>query len=93
MKVQQLLLLNAAARLYQYLMVYISVAIPRRRDPGAERPFRLPLGVTIPVLAAALCVRLFTQQPLVNLLAALAALAAGLVLYALGRFWSPSPRD
>jgi amino acid transporter len=88
---QQLLLLNVAARLYQYLMVCISVVILRLRNPEDERPFRLPLGVTIPVLAAGLCVLLFTQQPLVNLLAALGALAAGLALYAVGGSRSPAP--
>lgn len=81
----QLLLLNVAARLYQYLMVCVSVVIQRRRDPVAERPFRLPFGVAIPVVAALLCAALFTQQPLVNILVAVGALAAGLVLYALGR--------
>jgi amino acid transporter len=81
----QLLLLNVAARLFQYLMVCVSVVILRRRDPLAERPFRLPLGVTIPVVAAVLCAALFTQQPLVNVLVAVGALAVGLVLYALAR--------
>lgn len=81
----QLLLLNVAARLYQYLMVCVSVVIQRRRDPLAERPFRLPLGVTIPSVAAILCAALFTQQPIVNILVAIGALAVGLVLYALGR--------
>lgn len=81
----QLLLLNVAARLFQYLMVCVSVVVLRRRDPLAERPFRLPLGVTIPAVAAILCVALFTQQPLVNILVAIGALAVGLVLYALGR--------
>jgi amino acid transporter len=80
----QLILLNVAARLYQYFMVCVSVAIQRRRDPLAERPFRLPFGVTIPVVAV-LCVALFTQQPLVNILVAVGALAAGLLLYLVGR--------
>ena len=80
-----------AARLYQYLMVCISVVILRLRNPEAERPFRLPLGLTIPVLAAGLCVLLLTQQPLVNLLAALGALAVGLTLYAVGGSRSPAP--
>lgn len=81
----QLLLLNVAARLFQYLMVCLSVVIQRRRDPLAERPFRLPFGVTIPVVAAILCVALFTRQPPVNILVAVGALAVGLVLYVLGR--------
>lgn len=87
---QQLLLLNVAARLYQYLMVALSVAVLRLRYPDAERPFRLPLGPAIPLIAAALCVLLFTRQPLVNLLAALGALVVGLVLYAVGRRRGPA---
>ena len=81
----QLLLLNVAARLYQYLMVCLSVVILRRRDPLAERPFRLPFGITIPFIAALLCAALFTQQPLVNILVAVGALVVGLLLYLVGR--------
>ena len=81
----QLLLLNVAARLYQYFMVCLSVAILRYRQPDARRPFRLPLGITIPAVAAVLCISLVTQQPPVNLLLALGALAVGLVLYLAGR--------
>ncbi len=81
----QLLLLNVAARLYQYFMVCLSVAILRYRQPDARRPFRLPLGITIPAVAAVLCIGLVTQQPPVNLLLALGALAVGLVLYLAGR--------
>jgi basic amino acid/polyamine antiporter, APA family len=89
----QLILLNVAARLYQYLMVCLSVVILRLRDPEAERPFRLPLGFAIPAVAAVLCVLLFTQQPLVNLLAAVGALAVGLVLYAVSRYGTSSARS
>jgi amino acid transporter len=89
----QLILLNVAARLYQYLMVCVSVVILRLRAPEAERPFRLPLGVTIPAVAAVLCVLLLTQQPAINLLAALAALAVGLVLFTVGRSKTPTSQD
>ena len=89
----QLILLNVAARLYQYLMVCLSVVILRLRDPEAERPFRLPLGFAIPAVAAVLCVLLLTQQPLVNLLAALGALAVGLVLYAVSRYGTSTARS
>jgi len=78
---QQLLLLNVAARLYQYLVVCLSVAVLRRRLPDAERPFRLPLGPAIPILAALLCLALLAQQEPPSLLAALAALAVGVALY------------
>lgn len=89
----QLVLLNVAARLYQYLMVCLSVVVLRLRDPEAERPFRLPLGFTIPAAATILCVLLLTQQPLVNLLAALGALAVGLVLYAISRYGASAARS
>jgi APA family basic amino acid/polyamine antiporter len=89
----QLVLLNVAARLYQYLMVCLSVVVLRLRDPEAERPFRLPLGFTIPAAATILCVLLLTQQPLANLLAALGALAVGLVLYAISRYGASAARS
>jgi len=79
---QALLLLNVAARLYQYLMVCLSAAILRFRQPGTERPFKLPLGPTIPAAAAALClILLLTGQEPRNLLYALTALGVGLLLY------------
>ncbi|CAN5607682.1 APC family permease [soil metagenome] len=81
----QLILLNVAARLYQYLMVCVSAAILRVRGDDSETSFRLPLGPAIPVVAATLCVVLLTQQSLFEILALLTALAVGLVLYFLSR--------
>ncbi len=81
----QLILLNVAARLYQYLMVCISAAILRVRGGDSEASFRLPLGPAIPIVAAILCVILLAQQSLFEILALLAALAVGLVLYFLSR--------
>lgn len=79
---EALLLLNVAARLYQYLMVCLSAAILRVRRPEAERPFKLPLGPAIPAAAAILCLALLvTGQEARNLLYALAALGVGLLLY------------
>lgn len=79
---QALLLLNVAARLYQYLMVCLSTVILRIRRPDAERPFRLPLGPTIPAAAATLClVLLIAGQDTSNLVYALIALGVGLLLY------------
>lgn len=77
----QLILLNVAARLYQYFMVCVSAAILRVRGDDSGIPFQLPLGPAIPLLAAALCLLLLYQQPLVNLLAMVGALVVGLVLY------------
>ncbi len=82
---QHLILLNVAARLYEYLMVCISVLILRFSEKEAERPFKLPFGITIPVIAAALCIWLLCQEAGNQLLAALVALIVGLVLYAVSR--------
>lgn len=88
-----LILLNVAARLYQYLMVCVSAAIIRIRERGnedgdteEEHRFRLPLGPTIPIIAAlmSLYLLIFQQAPM-NLLATLAALGVGLLLYAVAR--------
>lgn len=81
----QLILLNVAARLYQYLMVCVSAAILRVRGDDSETSFRLPLGPAIPIVAAILCVVLLTRQSLFEILALAAALAVGLVLYFLSR--------
>jgi amino acid transporter len=81
----QLILLNVAARLYQYLMVCVSAAILRVRGDDSETSFRLPLGPTIPIVAAILCVVLLTRQSLFEILALLIALAVGLILYFLSR--------
>lgn len=45
--------------------------------------FRLPLGFAVPSLATLLCIALLTRETPPELLAAAAALAVGLILYAL----------
>jgi APA family basic amino acid/polyamine antiporter len=87
----QVILLNVAARLYQFLMACLCGVILRLRDPESERPF-LPLGFAIPAVAV-LCVLLLTQQPLINLLAALGALVVGLLLYAISRYGTSTARS
>lgn len=82
---QHLVLLNVAARLYEYLLVCIAVIVLRFRAKDANRPFKLPLGITIPVVASALCVWLLCQEAGKQLLAALIALVLGLILYGIGR--------
>ncbi|WP_436663673.1 APC family permease [Alicyclobacillus acidoterrestris] len=82
---QHLILLNVAARLYEYLLVCIAVIVLRICAKDAHRPFKLPLGMTIPVIAAALCVWLLCQESGSQLLAALIALVVGLILYAISR--------
>ncbi|WDL96015.1 APC family permease [Alicyclobacillus sp. ALC3] len=82
---QHLVLLNVAARLYEYLLVCIAVIVLRFRAKEANRPFKLPLGITIPAVASALCVWLLCQETGNQLLAALIALVLGLILYGIGR--------
>ncbi|WAH36474.1 APC family permease [Alicyclobacillus dauci] len=76
-----LILLNVAARLYEYLAVCVSVVILRYKSKGAERPFKLPFGIAIPAVAAILCIWLLAQETPQQLLAALVALVIGLILY------------
>ncbi|MCL6455130.1 MAG: APC family permease [Alicyclobacillus sp.] len=80
-----LLLLNVAARLYEYLLVCVAVAVLRFRAKEAQRPFKLPLGILIPVVAAALCIWLLAQETGSQLLAALIALVIGLILHGLSK--------
>jgi APA family basic amino acid/polyamine antiporter len=80
-----LILLNVAARLYEYFMVCLSVLILRYRLKDVNRSFKLPFGILIPLVAAVLCIWLLTREAGNQLLAALIALVVGLILYALGR--------
>lgn len=82
---QHLVLLNVAARLYEYLLVCVAVLVLRFRAPDEARAFKLPLGITVPVVAAALCIWLLFQEKDTQLLAALIALVIGLVLYSVNR--------
>lgn len=82
---QHLVLLNVAARLYEYLMVCIAVLVLRFRAKDMNRPFKLPFGITVPVVAAVLCIWLLSQEAGNQLLAALIALLAGLLFYGISR--------
>ena len=67
---------------------------PRQGSPhGQKLIVRLRSPPASATVAAVLCVLLLTQQPAVNLLSALGALAVGLVLYAVGRSRSPTSQD
>lgn len=81
-----LILLNVAARLFQYAAVSLSAVILRFRAKEMERLFRLPFGITIPLVATLLCVGLLTQETARELGVAVAALGIGLVLHATTRW-------
>ncbi|QSO51507.1 amino acid permease [Alicyclobacillus curvatus] len=82
-----LVLLNVAARVYEYLAVCVSVILLRFTARDSERPFRLPFGIVLPSIAALLCVWLLAQEGGKQLGAALLALIIGLILYALTRLF------
>ncbi len=76
-----LILINVAARLFEYLFVAIAVVVLRLREPHAERRFKLPLGITIPVAAGGLCAALLVNESRADLVAAAFALLIGLASY------------
>ncbi|KPV42389.1 APC family permease [Alicyclobacillus ferrooxydans] len=86
-----LVLLNVAARVYEYLLVCVSVIVLRFKDKNAERPFRLPFGILIPVVAGILCIWLLAQEAGQQLGVALIALVIGLVLYVLTKVIGRQP--
>lgn len=80
-----LILLNVAARLYEYGMVCVAVIILRLRQGRTKKSVRLPLGITVPTLAGLLCLALLTRETATQLGAAGAALVFGLLIFAIGR--------
>ncbi|QQE78646.1 APC family permease [Alicyclobacillus sp. SO9] len=78
-----LILLNVAARLYEYLMVCIAVIVLRYRKSDVDRPFTLPFGIFIPTVAAVLCIWLIAQESGKQLVAAVIAFVIGVILYGL----------
>jgi len=81
-----LILLNVAARLFEYAAVCLSAVILRFRAKEAERLFRLPFGVTIPLVATLLCIGLLTQETPRELWVAAAALGIGMVIHVTTRW-------
>lgn len=82
----QLILLNVVARLYEYLMVGISVIVLRFREREKHRPIKLPFGITIPLLAVLFCTGLLLSESTRQLLLASLALAAGFVFHVVHRW-------
>lgn len=76
-----LILLNVAARLFEYAVVCLSTVILRFRAKQVPRPFRLPFGIVIPGIATIVCVMLLTQESVRQLVVALGALGVGLAFH------------
>lgn len=75
--------------LLAFVMVCISVLIMRYTNPKAERPFRAPFGVVVPVLGVVLCLLLMFSLPAQNWLRLFVWLAVGFLIYfGYGRFHS-----
>jgi APA family basic amino acid/polyamine antiporter len=68
--------------LFAFLIVSLGVIVLRFREPGRERPFRVPGYPLTPLIAAGACVALIFGLERSNWLRFLVWLAAGLVVYA-----------
>jgi len=75
--------------LLAFVMVCISVLIMRYTNPKAERPFRAPFGIAVPILGVMFCLLLMFSLPAQNWLRLFVWLFMGFVIYfAYGRFHS-----
>jgi amino acid transporter len=81
----QLAMLSVIARLATYIGTAAAVPILRKKLPAGEQAVVLPGGPTIPILALLLCLAFLASATVQNLLAGLAALAVGVVVYFLRR--------
>jgi APA family basic amino acid/polyamine antiporter len=67
--------------LLAFVMVCISVLIMRFTNPAAERPFRAPFGIAVPILGVVLCLLLMFSLPGQNWLRLFVWLLIGFVIY------------
>ena len=67
--------------LLAFVIVCISVLIMRYTNPKAERPFRAPFGIVVPILGIAFCLLLMFSLPGQNWLRLFVWLLIGFVIY------------
>ena len=80
--------------LLAFVIVCISVLIMRFTNPDAERPFRAPFGIAVPILGIAFCLLLMFSLPAQNWLRLFVWLLIGFVIYfGYGRFHSVLARQ
>ena len=84
--------LSAVARIVYYAAICLAVPVLRRRQPDAAA-FRVPGGVTLPVLGIAICVVLLTGVDFGKSLILLAVVAAAFINWALVRDRNPRAPD
>ena len=82
--------MTSIGTLFAFVVVSIAVIILRVKRPEARRPFRVPLGYTIPILGVAFCVYLMVSLSVMTWVRFLVWLDAGMVIYWFyGRTHSP----
>jgi amino acid transporter len=82
--------MTSIGTLFAFVVVSIAVIILRIKRPEARRPFRVPLGYTIPILGVVFCVYLMLSLSVMTWVRFLVWLDAGMVIYWFyGRTHSP----
>jgi APA family basic amino acid/polyamine antiporter len=69
--------------LFAFILVCIGVVILRKKDPDRPRPFRVPFGIVLPIIAAAGCLFLIGYLPPTSWLRFTAWLSVGIIVYVL----------
>jgi len=67
--------------LFAFALVSIGVLVLRYREPDRERPFRVPGAPVTPLIAAAACLFLMVQLPMVTWIRFLVWLGIGVAIY------------
>lgn len=73
--------LTSFGTLLAFVLVSIGVLVMRRSNPDQVRPFKTPLVPFVPILGALVCLGMILALDQFTLLAALAWMAVGLVIY------------
>jgi amino acid transporter len=82
--------MTSIGTLFAFVVVSIAVIVLRIKRPEARRPFRVPLGYTIPILGVLFCVYLMVSLSVMTWVRFLVWLDAGMVIYWFyGRTHSP----
>ena len=90
MPIQILGEMTSIGTLFAFVVVSIAVIILRVKRPEARRPFRVPLGFTIPILGVIFCVYLMVSLSVMTWVRFLGWLDIGMVIYWFyGRTHSP----
>jgi basic amino acid/polyamine antiporter, APA family len=82
--------MTSIGTLFAFVVVSVAVIILRVKRPEARRPFRVPLGYTIPILGVAFCIYLMVSLSVMTWVRFLVWLDLGMIIYWFyGRTHSP----